>query len=116
MTGSHGHTLLESDDSDAEQEEAEFAYRQVLAIIEDADGHEIVVNNAIESAHSKSERVRNCLGDRLTHRENKRVKRLCLKIIRNENVQVVKYKPQLVVKWAPADKSDSTSDCEVVNQ
>ena len=115
VTGSHGHTLLESDDGDIKQEE-EFAYQQVIAIIEAVDGHEVTVNTAIESAHSKSERVRNYIGPKLTQRENKRVKNLCVKIIRNENVQVVKYKPQLVVKWAPVGKSDSASDCEVVNQ
>jgi hypothetical protein len=114
VTQSHGHTLLKSEDSNAGQEEGEFALRQVLAMIEDADGHEVVVNSAIQSAHCKSERIRNYIGPKLTQRENKHVKNLCVKIIRNEKVQVVKYKPQLVVKWAPVDKSDSIS--EVANQ
>ena len=97
--------LLESDDSDIKQEEEEFAYQQVIAIIEEADGHEVVVNNAIKSVHGRSEGVRNYIGDKLTQRENKRVKRLCLKIIRNENIGIVKYKPQLVVKWEAVDKA-----------
>jgi hypothetical protein len=53
---------------------------------------------------------KNYIGDKLTQRENKRVKRLCLKIIRNENVQVVKYKPQLVVRWVPVGKTVTNSD------
>jgi hypothetical protein len=110
VTGSHGHTLLESDDSDIKREEEELAYKQIIAIIEAADGHEVVVNNAIISAHSNSEQVSNYIGDKLTQRENKRVKRLCLKIIRNENVQVVKYRPQLVVRWVPVGKTVTNSD------
>lgn len=110
MTGSRGHTRLESDDSNIKQEEEEFAYQQAIAFIEAADGQEVVINNAIRSAHSKSEQLRNYIGDELTQRENKRVKRLCLKIIRNENVLVVKYRPQLVVKWAPVSKTVTNSD------
>lgn len=110
VTQSHGHTLLETDDSDIKQEEEELAHQQIIAIIEAADGHEVVVNNAIKSAHSKSEQVSNYIGDKLTQRENKRVKRLCLKIIRNENVLVVKYRPQLVVKWTPVSKTVTNSN------
>jgi hypothetical protein len=55
------------------------------------------------------------LGDKLTQRENKQVKNLCLKIIRHANVEVVKHKPQLVVKWSVAAQTtnqDNNDVCE----
>ena len=49
---------------------------------------------------AKVKQIRTYLGDKLTQRENKRVKNLCLKIIRHPNIEVVKHKPQLVVRWS----------------
>ena len=43
--------------------------------------------------------MRSYLGDKLTSRENKKVIDLCLMIIRHPNIDVVKHKPQVIVRW-----------------
>lgn len=55
------------------------------------------------------------MGEKLTQRENKRVKNLCLMIIRHQNIEVVKYKPQLVVKWSSLQTEQHSHDQPVPN-
>lgn len=99
VTQSHGHTqsLLEESEDIAIGEN--LAFDEILTVIKEANGFHIAVNSAIQSAYNRSKSVRAHIGDKLTQRENKRVKNLCLKIIRHENIEVVKHKPQLIVKW-----------------
>ena len=106
MTGSHGHTLLKPDDNDSiEDTEGQLVTQQTLDIIKETNGSQVAVNTAIQSAYNRSEQARKYFGDKLTQRENKRVKNLCVAIIRNKNIVVVKHKPQLVVKWTCIEKT-----------
>jgi hypothetical protein len=104
VTQSHGHmqSSMEEGLNDAAkgEEEEHKVLEEILATIKDSNGFQIAVNSAIQSVYNRNEQVRAYLGDKLTQRENKRVKNLCLKIIRHPNIEVVKYKPQLVVKWS----------------
>jgi hypothetical protein len=47
-----------------------------------------------------NEEIRAYLGDKLTSRENRKVRDLCLLIIRHPNIKVIKHKPQLIVRWS----------------
>lgn len=98
VTQLHGHTqsLEESEDIAIGEN---LAFDEILTVIKEVNGFHIAVNSAIQSAYNRSKSVRAHIGDKLTQRENKRVKNLCLKIIRHENIEVVKHKPQLIVKW-----------------
>jgi hypothetical protein len=71
----------------------------ILDEIKSADGSQVAVNAVINSSYSKSEEIRSYLGDKLTSRENRKVRDLYLMINRHPNIEVVKYKPQLVVRW-----------------
>lgn len=81
------------------------ALQEILNSIKFANGSIISVNSAIESAHRNNELVRNYLGEKLTSRENRKVLDLNLAIIRHKNIEVVKRKPQLLVRWHEVDQS-----------
>ena len=72
---------------------------KILEVIRGANGSEIAFNFVVESVHSQKERIKTYLGEKLTSRENKKVRNLALEIIRNKNIEVVKHKPQLLVRW-----------------
>jgi DNA-binding transcriptional ArsR family regulator len=72
----------------------------ILDEIKSVAGSHVAVNAVISSAYNKNEAIRSYLGDKLTSRENRKVRDLCLMIIRHPNIEVVKYKPQLVVRWS----------------
>jgi hypothetical protein len=94
VTASHGHchTLTE-------QEAEDIAFQAILSTIRDSNGSHMGVNAAIGLVQSQNEQVRNYLGDNITSRGNRKVRDLCLKIIRHRNIEVIKYKPQLIVRW-----------------
>jgi hypothetical protein len=77
--------------------------QEILSIIKAANGLQVAVNTCIVSVHSSNEQVRTYLGDNLTSRDNRKVRDLCLKIIRDHNIEVIKHKPQLVVRWVEAN-------------
>jgi hypothetical protein len=79
--------------------------QEVLSFIESTKGLQIAVSTAVTSAWNRHEQIRNYLGDKLTTRENRRVRDLYLRIIRHPNIEVVKHKPQLIVRWS--DKASS---------
>lgn len=116
VTPSHCHTPEESAlRSAAPTDLGDIVFEEVLSIIKDANGSELVVNTCIASVHSNKERVRTYLGENLTSRDNRKVRDLCLKIIRDHNIEVIKYKPQLIVRWvenscATQDKSAGRDD------
>lgn len=83
----------------------DIALQEILNITKLANGSTIAVNSAIETAHRNNESVRNYLGEKLTSRENRKVRDLNLAIIRHPNIEVVKYKPQLLVRWQEDDRS-----------
>jgi hypothetical protein len=86
------------------------ALQEVLFIIESAKGHQIVVSTAVASTHNAHEQIRNYLGDKLTTKENRRIRDLYLRVIRHPNIEVIKYKPQLIVKWSDKEPSSETVD------
>jgi hypothetical protein len=121
VTQSHSHmqsSLLPEEDEgfldDAAKAEEGPIFQEILTIIEEANGFQVAVNSAIQTAYNRSEQVRNYFGDKLTQRENKRVKNLCLKVIRHSNIEVVKHRPQLVVKWSAAEQT--RQDANAVNE
>lgn len=81
--------------------------KEIINTIKLSNGSSITLSSVIESIHGNSEVVRNYLGDKVTSRENRRVRDLLLEIIRHPNVEVIKYKPQLLVRWS--DNMDSSS-------
>ena len=118
MTQSHGHTQSSTEEglNDATKgEQEDKVFEEILATIKDSNGFQIAVNSAIQSAYNRNEQVKAYLGDKLTQRENKRVKNLCLKIIRHANIEVVKYKPQLVVRWSSLQIEPQSHDQPAAN-
>ena len=85
--------------------------KEVLEIIKEANGSQISFNAAIESACSRNQLVGAYLGDKLTSRENKKIRNLSVEIMHDKNIELVKHKPQLIFKWiensSEADKGTS---------
>lgn len=78
-------------------------------MIRGANGSEIAFNFVVESVHFQNERIKLYVGEKLTSRENKKVRNLALEIIRNKNIEVIKHKPQLLVRWNSSEvRSDET--------
>ena len=82
--------------------------KKILLIIESTKGHQIAVSTVITCVWNTSEQIQNYLGDKLTTRENRRIRDLFLRIIRHPNIEVVKHKPQLIVRWS--DKESTLRD------
>ena len=99
VTQSHGHTPTESASRAISADGEDFVLEHTLSLIKDANGSQLAVNAIIEALHNQNEQVKNYLGNNITSRDNRKVKNLCLKIVRHDNIEVIKYKPQLVVKW-----------------
>ena len=78
--------------------------KEILEIIRETNGS-ISFNAAIQSACSRNQSVKNYLGDKLTSRENKKIRKLS-EIIHNENIEVIKTRPQIILKWIDAIKNE----------
>ena len=78
----------------------DIALQEVLSVIESVNGYQIAVRNAVISVWGAHRQIRNYLGDKLTTRENRKIKDLYLRIIRHPNIEVIKHKPQLIVRWS----------------
>lgn len=87
----------------------------ILDEIKSADGSQVAVNAVISSSYSKGEEIRVYLGDKLTSRENRKVRDLCLMIIRHPNIEVVKYKPQVIVRWTSLQTEPKSHDKSLTN-
>ena len=109
--GDSCHTEFESE---INSETEDILLREVLSFIESAEGLEIAVSTAVTSVWNRHEQIRNYLGNTLTTRDNGRIRGLYLRIIRHPNIEVIKHKPQLIVRWAdkesPSEKSDQDSN------
>ena len=99
MTPSNCHTPRESAIRPVPADLEAITLQEILSMIKAANGSQMVVNTCIASTHSSNEQIRSYLGDTLTPRENRKVRNLYLKIIRHHNIEVIKHKPQLVVRW-----------------
>jgi len=90
--------------------EGDLTRNKILEEIKKANGSVISVGNVLELVHKQYEFVKIYLGNKLTQRENRKVRQLYLDIIRNNNIEVVKHKPQLLVRWnASEEYSNKTS-------
>jgi predicted transcriptional regulator len=86
----------------------DIVFQEVLSIIESAKGLQIAVSTAVASAWNAHEQIRNYLGDKLTTRDNRRIRDLYLRIIRHPSIEVIKHKPQLIVRWSDKELSSDT--------
>ncbi len=82
---------------------------EILGFIKETNGVDVVLNAAVQSAHEKSELVRNYIGDKLKPRENKRLRALLVSIIRHKNIIVVKNRPQNIIRWVENVDCNGTS-------
>jgi hypothetical protein len=81
-------------------------FQELLELIKLANGSSISFNSAIESLCKNNEDIRKYLGEKLTARENRNVRDLQLKVIRYPKIEVIKHKPQLLIRW----KDDNLAD------
>jgi hypothetical protein len=107
VTPSHCHTPGESVDRAIPVDES-ITLQEILSIIKTANGSQVAPSICMASLHTQNEQKRNYLGDNLTSRDNRKVRNLCLKIIRHQNIEVIKYKPQLIVRWIEAKTSSES--------
>ena len=103
------------DAKEEEENEESLVLQEILDVIKDTNGSQAAFNTAVELAYNKSEQVRDYLKDqKLTPRDSRRVRNLSIKVIRHENITVVKHKPQLIIRWSNntsnADKSTDLKD------
>lgn len=105
VTESLGQRQMESDHTSKNDDSI---LEQILNIIREANGSSVSVNSTIESVYRSNHKVRVFLGDKLTSRDNRKVRELCLNIIRHQNIEVVKHRPQLLVKWSNVDGEAAT--------
>lgn len=77
--------------------------RELLEImlegIKNAGGSIVSVADILNSVLAKNQIVSAQIGDKLTQRENRKIRQLYADIIHNRNIRVVKHKPKLLVKW-----------------
>jgi hypothetical protein len=89
-----------------------FIFQELLDFTRLANGSSISFNSAMQSICKNNGVTRNYLGDKLTARENRDVRDLQLKVIRYPNIEVIKHKPQLLIRW----KGDDLADKDEVNE
>lgn len=87
------------------------AFKEILQVIRSKQGFGIAVNFAIECACANSEAVKNYLNGKMTSRENRDVRDIVSNIVRHCNIDVIKQKPQIVVKWSE-NNDDSLTNIE----
>lgn len=87
------------------------AFKEILKVIRSKQGSAISVNYAIECACANSEVVKNYLNGKMTSRENRDVRDIVSNIVRHCNIDVIKQKPQIVVKWSE-NNDDSLTNME----
>jgi hypothetical protein len=73
-------------------------FQKLLESIKLSNGSLISFNSAIKSICKNNRDVKNYLGGKLTARENRNVRDLQLKVIRHSNIEVIKHKPQLLIR------------------
>jgi len=86
-------------------------FKEILKVIRSKQGSGIAVNYAIEYVCNNNEAVKKYLNGKLTSRENRDVRDLISNIVRHSNIDVIKQKPQLVVKWSE-NNDDSLTNIE----
>ena len=85
-------------------------FQKILSKIKEYDGLLIGLNACIESVYNQDEQVRRYIGDKAASRDNRKVRELCLKIVKHENIEVVKHRPQIIVRWKTESAQNKTND------
>lgn len=99
---SHSHTQNQTINYEADNQDSKenrLILDQILDEIRNANGLVVSVATVLEFAYRRYESVRIYIGEKLTQRENRKVRQLYLAIIHTKDIEVVKHKPQLLVKW-----------------
>lgn len=87
-----------------------FLLTLMLKEIEAANGSIVSVPDILRTVYENNETIRSCLGDKLTQRENRKIRDLFVDIVRHKNIDPVKYKPQLLVRWKPTEDKSTEAD------
>ena len=98
-------TVTRSHDQHEDVANHNLTLKEVLNLIKEANGSQIGFNTAVESACSRNQSVRKYLGDKLTSRENKKVRRLA-EIMHHKNIEVIKTRPEIILRWIDAIKNE----------
>jgi hypothetical protein len=88
-------------------EEKNYLLESMLNEIEAAKYSIVSVPNILQTIWQSNELVQNYLGDKLTPKENPKVRELYRDINRHKNIDPVKRKPQFLVKWRLFERNSS---------
>ena len=78
---------------------------KIIQVVKDEKG-QIAANLVIELAIQASQVVKEFIKDeKLTSRESRKVRNILVEIVRHPNIEIVKRKPQLVVKWLEKERT-----------
>lgn len=101
VTRSHERKDEQSDDQDS----FEYTVKQIVEKLKQANGSQIAFSSALQSVYYQEEKVKTYLGNNLTSRGNRKVRNIAVAVLRHENIDPVKYKPQLVLRWKSPEPS-----------
>ena len=79
--------------------------QQVVDKIKQANGSQIAFGSALHSVYLQNEKVKAYLGNKLTSRDNRKVRDIAVAVQRHHNIDPIKYKPQLVLRWKSSEPS-----------
>lgn len=85
------------------------AFEEILRTIKERQGSCIALNYSIEIACKNNDAVRFYLDGKLTSRENRNVRDIASNIVNHPNIQVIKQKPQILVKWSEQNEDSLTN-------
>jgi hypothetical protein len=109
LWGSKSFQLVTSSQAITKIIEGDLTRNKILEEIKKVNGSVVSVGNVLELIHKQYEFVRIHIGNKLSQRENRKVRQLYLDIIRNNNIEVVKHRPNLLVRWNPSKEYSSNS-------
>ncbi len=81
-------------------------FEQIVGAIRETIGAEISVDPIIESLRMKNEHVKEYFGQIAIQKDNPIIKNIYLRIIRHNNIEVVRHRPDLVVKWVKEQNTE----------
>ncbi len=91
---------LSAEETGTNDEVMNFIITSLIGVIKTGNGSIFSLDSILRSIYDQNENVRRYLGDQITQRENRKVRRIYLAILHYGNqIHVVKTKPQVTVKW-----------------
>ena len=107
MTVSQDSCYVESKEHNPKEEIPKNVIEDILKVIRDECGS-ISLGYALQLACQRSEFVKDYLKNekKLTQRDSRTVRDLFVEIIRHPSIEIVKKKPELVVKWMEQEKEE----------